>query len=123
MSDSQAGQAEHDAIAAHDRIAKFYHYRTPCGESFFTKLAERLGLGSETVDTLRSEVDGYSLVDPIAIAGWRKPIRFVRQFRLGGRGRGFVGPVRWLDEAFRALGGSLVHGDDVGALARFGNMA
>lgn len=40
--------AEHDAIAAHDRIAKYYRFRTPYGASFFQKFARGVGIGPET---------------------------------------------------------------------------
>jgi SAM-dependent methyltransferase len=37
-----------DVIQDHDRIAEVYKYRTPYGEEFFAKLANGLGIGSET---------------------------------------------------------------------------
>lgn len=49
MNDTQPEPGEHDAIAAHDRIAKFYHYRTPYGESFFEKFAARVELGTDAM--------------------------------------------------------------------------
>jgi ubiquinone/menaquinone biosynthesis C-methylase UbiE len=48
MNDNLPELDQHDAIAAHDRIAKFYRYRTQYGDSFFRKFAGALGLNSET---------------------------------------------------------------------------
>jgi len=48
MSFPERDAAEHDAIAAHDRIAKYYRFRTPYGASFFEKFARGVGIGPET---------------------------------------------------------------------------
>ncbi len=47
-SEDKPVQAEYDAIAAHNRIAKFYRYRTQYGDKFFGRLATRLKLGRDT---------------------------------------------------------------------------
>jgi SAM-dependent methyltransferase len=48
MTDPAQPVIDDDAIAAHERIARFYKYRTPYGEKFFGKFAERAGLGADT---------------------------------------------------------------------------
>lgn len=63
------------------------------------------------------EIYRDALADPVAIAGWGKLVRLIALIRPGRRGRGIIGPVGRLDEALGALGRSLVHALDVGALA------
>jgi SAM-dependent methyltransferase len=48
VSDPVPDNADYDAISAHERIAKFYKFRTPYGVSFFDKFARNAGLGPES---------------------------------------------------------------------------
>jgi SAM-dependent methyltransferase len=49
MTEPVQREADYDAIASHDRVAKAYHFRLPYGASFFEKIAQGIGLGPESL--------------------------------------------------------------------------